>query len=144
MGLVPFVWERKQIFEKGPSMPNIPKLLVVDDSQAVRISVKRILTKAGYEVITANDGFEALDRLNEEPSLMVLDVNMPGMDGYGVCEKMLEAGEQYKRFPVVFLTSVENKALEMLGNEFGAYLNKPVSEQELLTLVKNQLALAAG
>jgi len=122
---------------------SIPKLLVVDDSQSVRLAVTRILSNAGYEVITANDGFQAIERLKEEPSLLVLDVNMPGLDGYGVCEKLRELGSKYERLPIVFLTCVESKALELLGREFGAYLHKPVHESELVSVVETQLALAS-
>lgn len=119
---------------------SLPKLLVVDDCQSVRIKVKRILSGAGYEVITACDGLDAIAQLDEETSLIVLDVNMPGLDGYGVCEKLREFGPKYDGLPIVFLTSLESKALELLGREFGAYLNKPVCEQKLLSVVERQLA----
>ena len=118
----------------------MPKLLVVDDSQAVRIKVKRVLSDAGYDVITACDGLEAIAKLDQGPALIVLDVNMPGLDGYGVCEKLRELGSAYDNLPVVFLTSLESKALELLGREFGAYLNKPVCDQKLLSVVEEQLA----
>jgi len=120
-----------------------PKLLVVDDSQSIRVTVKRILNQAGYDVITAADGIQAIEQLQEEPQLMVLDVNMPGLDGYGVCEKLRELGSKYDRLPIVFLTGVESRALELLGREFGAYLHKPVNELELLTVIEQQLALTA-
>ena len=119
---------------------SMPKLLIVDDSQSVRIKVKRILVDAGYDVITACDGLEAIEKLVEEPSLIVLDVNMPGLDGYGVCEKLRELGPKYDDLPIVFLTSLESKALELLGREFGAYLHKPVCELKLLSVVQEQLA----
>jgi CheY-like chemotaxis protein len=117
------------------------KLLVVDDSQSIRFTVRRILANAGYDVITAADGLEAMDRLKEDPALVVLDVNMPGLDGFGVCEKMRESGSGYEQTPVVFLTSMEAKALELLGQEFGAYLHKPVREAQLLSAIEQQLAL---
>ena len=123
---------------------SVPKLLIVDDSQSIRLTVKRILSNAGYDVITACDGFEAIQKLKEEePSLIVLDVNMPGLDGYGVCEKIREMGSKYAQLPIVFLTSLESRAMELLGQEFGAYLNKPVCEQKLLTVVEEQLGQAA-
>ena len=118
-----------------------PKVLVVDDSRAVRVHVEKILTEAGYEVITAEDGLAALECLNQQqPALIVLDVNMPRLDGYGVCERLSELGNSYRRMPVIFLTSLESKALELLGREFGAYLHKPVTQSELLSVVKSQLA----
>lgn len=118
---------------------SMPRLLVVDDSQTVRVQVQRILAQAGYEVITASDGNEAMELLRHQPQLMVLDVNMPGLDGYSVCEKLKDMGSEYQHLPIVFLTSVNSRALELLGQEFGAYLQKPVVEADLLDAVKHQL-----
>lgn len=125
-------------------MQTLPqKLLVVDDSRTVRVQVQRILTDAGYEVITATDGLEALALLDQQPSLMVLDVSMPGLDGYGVVESLKQLGTQFERLPIVFLTSLESKAMELLGREYGAYLHKPVCEKQLLSVVKSQLELVS-
>ncbi len=115
----------------------LSRIMVVDDSQAVRLSVKRILAQAGYDVIIARDGEEAFAMLSEQPNLVVLDVNMPGLDGYGFCERLNNAGRS--DLPVVFLTSVESKALELLGDQYGAYLNKPVEAKQLLDTVAQQL-----
>jgi len=98
-----------------------------------------MLTKAGYDVITAEDGVQAIDLLDQCPSLMVLDVNMPRLDGYGVVEKLKQLGGDFDRLPIIFLTTLESKAMELLGREFGAYLHKPVNENELLSAVKSQL-----
>ena len=121
-----------------------PKILVVDDSQSVRVQVKRILVQAGYEVITAEDGNEAIAMLCHNPELMILDVNMPGLDGYSVCEKLKSMGTEFQDLPIVFLTSMNSKALEMLGREFGDYLQKPVCEADLLAAVRAQLDLATS
>jgi DNA-binding response OmpR family regulator len=103
--------------------------------------LERILRAAGYEVITATDGNQAIEMMLEErPSLMVLDVKMPTLDGYGVCEKLNQLGPRAKRPPVVFLTSLRSKALELLGHEFGAYLHKPVQGDELLQVVGEQIS----
>ena len=120
-------------------MNNSPstKILVVDDSKTIRTKLEMILSRAGYEVITASDGQEALAKMDEQPSLVVLDVNMPRLDGYGFCEKMKPRDEQI--IPIVFLTSLKNKALEFLGTEYGAYLQKPVDANELLGVVAEQL-----
>jgi CheY-like chemotaxis protein len=116
------------------------KILVVDDSRAIRMAVQRILVAAGYEVVCAVDGNEAIERLSHEPDLMVLDINMPGMDGYGVCEQLESIGIDPSLMPVVFLTSNESHAMELLGQQFGAYLQKPVRSKELLSVVTQQLA----
>lgn len=117
--------------------------MVVDDSQAVRLVVKRILVKAGYEVVVARDGEEAIAKLCEQPSLVILDINMPGMDGYGFCETMDSNDSPFESVPVVFLTSERSKALELLGKQYGAYLQKPVQPEELLRVVEQQLSSPA-
>ena len=118
----------------------LPKILVVDDSKTVRVSVKRLLVEAGYEVITAADGLEAIQKFEDSPSLLILDINMPGLDGYGVCEKLQEVAGDTGKVPVVFLTSIRSKALEFLGDEYGAYLLKPVDDRQLISVVEEQLA----
>jgi CheY-like chemotaxis protein len=117
------------------------KILVVDDSNAVRVQIKRILNDAGYEVITAENGQQALEQLSEDPDLMVLDVMMPELDGYGVCERLADMDGRYDQLPIVFLTSVKSHALELLGQQYGAYLNKPVDEAEFLSTVRERFQL---
>ena len=63
-------------------------ILVVDDCQTIRLAVKRILTTAGYQVIVACNGEEALGLIEQSPDLIVLDVNMPRLDGFGFCERL--------------------------------------------------------
>ena len=118
----------------------LPKILVVDDCKSVRVSVKRLLAEAGYEVITAADGLEAIEKLEQSPVLVILDINMPGLDGYGVCEKIQEMGSDWEKVPIVFLTSVKSKALEFLGDQYGAYLLKPVGDRQLISVVEEALA----
>ncbi len=116
-----------------------PKILVVDDSRAVRSKVSRILKQADYEVAEASDGLEALQKLNDEhPVLMILDVKMPNLDGYEVCERLHQLDDEHSP-RIVFLTSLDSRALEMLGDEFGAYLKKPVDPSQLLDIVKEQI-----
>jgi len=118
---------------------SLPTILVVDDCQSIRLAVKRILTEAGYGVAVACDGNDALEKLNQKPALIVLDINMPGLDGYGFYEQMSKMDPLYHDVPIVFLTTEKSKALEILGNELGAYLQKPVCSDELLDVVEEQL-----
>jgi len=121
---------------------SMPTILVVDDSQSIRLAVKRILTEAGYSVVVACDGDEALEKLAENPALIVLDINMPGLDGYGFCDRMSRQHPSSVDVPVVFLTTEKSPALEKLGDELGAYLQKPVGDEELLGVVETQLQQA--
>ena len=116
------------------------KILIVDDSRTIRFRLERMLTSAGYQVMTAADGLEAIELLQQaNPSLLILDVNMPALDGYGVCENMIQLVAVAERPSIVFLTSLKSKALELLGHAYGAYLQKPVCESELLEVVQQQL-----
>ena len=124
---------------------SIPKVLVVDDSRTVRAVVHRTLVEAGYEVITAADGLEAVELAKtERPVLAVLDICMPFMDGYAVCDEFKKLGPPLNDLPIIFLTTLESHALELLGNKLGAYLHKPVRSEELLQVVKSVLESGAS
>lgn len=112
------------------------KILVVDDSRTVRVQLARILSDAGHETRVACDGEEALALIEElQPQLLILDIQMPGMDGYTVCQELQARGAPYSELPVVFLTCLESRALDLLGDAMGAYLRKPVNREELLEAV---------
>jgi DNA-binding response OmpR family regulator len=117
------------------------RILVADDSNTVRTLVTTVLTRAGYEVVTADSGPAALEKARSEcPHLAVLDIVMPEMDGYAVCERLKEMGSPWREIPIIFLTSVKSQALEVLGSEFGAYMHKPVNPDRLLKTIESQLA----
>ncbi len=124
-----------------------PKILVVDDSSTVRTIVTKALREAGYTVVTATDGAEAVERAREErPQLAILDIYMPFLDGYGVCQEFKNMGKPWSDLPIVFLTSVESHALELLGDKMGAYLHKPVCRDQLISTVAEivPLTVASG
>ena len=114
-----------------------PKILVADDSRTVLRLTERTLQAAGYGVLLAEDGHQAIDvALSESPDLIVLDINMPGLDGYGVCHELLASGDWNKRTPFIFLTSADAPHLETLGNQLGAFLAKPTEPDALLETVE--------
>ena len=115
------------------------KILVVDDSSIIRKTVKRALVSAGFDVVCASNGHEAIDLLSDEFDLMVLDINMPGLDGYEVCEQLKTSDIDFQNLPIIFLTSTVSRALELLGEQYGAYLQKPVAPDTLLRAVNKQL-----
>lgn len=116
---------------------SMPTIMVVDDCHSARLTVQRILEDTGYPVIVAINGEEALTKLVEQPALIVLDVYMPVLDGYGFCE---EVSSICPEIPIVFLTTENSMALRMLGDELGAYLRKPVCQDELLDVIESQLS----
>ena len=110
-------------------------VLVVDDSSTIRTKISRSLKRANYDVLLAEDGERAIEMLAQQPDMMILDIVMPGMDGYDVLEEMKKMNGSYSQLPVLFLTSMNNQALKLLGQEYGAYLQKPVDEDELLCTI---------
>ena len=128
-----------------------PTILVVDDNRLVRELVRDAFADAGYQVITAEDGREALERLTEERvDLIVTDATMPGMDGWQLCER-LKGDPQMRDIPLVFLSSEREVHHRLRGLRLGAYdyLCKPFSTEELLVrarliLERVRLGSAAG
>lgn len=117
-----------------------PRILVVDDSRTIRTLVRRVLFRAGYDVSLAADGREAVEMARQEsPDLVILDINMPDMDGYETCQKLLAIGESLRSTPIIFLTNVTAPHMDALGHELGAYLHKPVRDDLLLSTVESLL-----
>lgn len=116
-------------------------ILLVDDSSTVRTVVSRVLVEAGYDVVTAKNGLQALEMaIMHEPDLAIVDIIMPEMDGYVVCERLKQMEAPLNELPIIFLTCVKSRALELLGREYGAYLHKPVEPDALLACIENELA----
>jgi DNA-binding response OmpR family regulator len=119
-----------------------PKILVVDDvPENVRL-LEAVLVSRGYEVLTANDGRSALERVRTgEPDLILLDVMMPGLDGYAVCSQ-LRANDDTAVLPVIMVTSSigqeKTKAIEAGADDF---IPKPFNHDELLTRVRSLLRI---
>lgn len=119
-----------------------PKILVVDDvPENVRL-LEAVLVSRGYEVVTANDGRAALERVQTaEPDLILLDVMMPGLDGYAVCS-LLRANDDTAVLPVIMVTSSigqeKTKAIEAGADDF---IPKPFNHDELLTRVRSLLRI---
>lgn len=121
-------------------------ILAVDDEANVRRIVQLLLTRAGYRVTLANDGFEAMARIAEErPDLIVLDVMMPHMDGFETL-KRLKADPDLRDIRIVMLTARAQDEDIFEGERLGAeeYVTKPFTPQELLRAVEVALSLGAG
>ncbi|NJK79616.1 MAG: response regulator [Chloroflexaceae bacterium] len=120
------------------------KILVVDDEYYMRETLEMMLRHEGYQIITARNGLEALQRVEEElPDLILLDVSMPpGMDGYEVCLQ-LKRNKRTAMIPVTFLTAQNDIDSRRHGLDVGAddYLTKPVNYELLLARVRSQLRL---
>ena len=117
------------------------RLLVVDDKASNRELLRTALEHAGHEVIEAADGEAALVAMQAlKPDLVLLDIQMPGLDGYAVLERVL-ADEHMRAIPVVAVTAYAMAGDSERGRKAGfrEYLTKPVSMKQLLSMVKRQL-----
>lgn len=110
------------------------KIMIVDDHEDIREVVHVLLTNEGYQIIEAKDGKEALELLDDEIDLIILDVMMPEMNGYQVCLLMREKTNA----PILFLTAKGQESDKTLGFSSGGddYLTKPFSYNELNARVK--------
>lgn len=112
----------------------IPVVMVVDDSLTVRKVTSRMLTRAGYEVVTAKDGIDALEQLTQiTPAVMLLDVEMPRMDGFELT-KQIRRDPKLHNLPILMITSRTAEKHRDYALELGvnAYFGKPFQEEELL------------
>lgn len=110
------------------------KILIMDDSKIVRNVHANILKTAGFEVIEAKDGAEAYGKaMFESIDLMVVDINIPGMDGYTFCEKIRE-NIKYHDIPIIIVSTESEQEDKMKGFKAGAnlFLVKPVKSNELI------------
>jgi diguanylate cyclase (GGDEF)-like protein len=124
------------------SPPSRPKLLVVDD-QPINIQILHQVFSASCQVFMATSGEQALQVCHDkQPDLILLDVVMPGMDGYAVC-RQLKADEATAHIPVIFVTAHNDPEQETLGLDVGAvdFIAKPVNPKVVMARVKTQLTL---
>ena len=118
------------------------RILVVDDSATIRRSAESMLTTAGYDVVTAENGFEALSKVAQHnPDLIFVDIMMPRLDGYQTCA-IIKNNSQYRSTPVVMLTSKDGLFDQARGRVVGSdlYLTKPFTKEELLAAVQQHAA----
>ena len=122
------------------------KLLVVDDVQTNVLLLKALLGKEGYGILVANNGQEALEVIrNENPDLILLDVMMPGIDGFEVAER-LKSEEFRCEIPIIFLTALDDTQSIVNGFKLGVgdFISKPFRKEELMVRIKHQLSLVAA
>ena len=113
------------------------EILIADDQEAGRYILQEMLANQGYRLIMAEDGLEALAKLSESiPDLILLDVMMPGMDGFELCEHLRD-NPQLAEVPVIMVTALEDRLSRVRGLESGAndFISKPLDRVELLARV---------
>jgi len=117
------------------------KILVVDDDPEIREAISLILEANGYTVVTAQDGIDGLNKLKEDkPDLMILDLLMPRLDGFGVCKELKDPRwAKYSRIPIIILSSVREDASKRryeletgVQLDVADYVEKPIEHTVLL------------
>jgi twitching motility two-component system response regulator PilG len=126
--------------ESGPVNATVTtyKVLVIDDSNTIRRSAEIFLKQGGHEVLLAEDGFDALAKVNDyQPHLIFCDILMPRLDGYQTCA-IIKRNAKFTSVPVVMLSSKDGVFDKARGRMVGAqdYLTKPFTKDQLLQAVK--------
>jgi two-component system response regulator RegX3 len=124
------------------SLPDVPRILVVEDEDALAESVRYNLEREGFTVLVAGDGRHAIERFHEDhPSLVILDLMLPEMSGLDVCRLIRQESD----VPIIMVTAKDAEADKVTGLELGAddYVTKPFSVRELVSRVRAHLRRAA-
>lgn len=117
------------------------KVMVIDDSKTIRRTAETLLKKAGCEVYTAVDGFDALAKIaDSHPDIIFVDIMMPRLDGYQACA-LIKNNSRFKSTPVIMLSSKDGLFDRAKGRIVGSdqYLTKPFSKDELLGAIKTHI-----
>ena len=117
------------------------RVMVIDDSKTIRRTAETLLKKAGCEVVTATDGFEALAKIaDQKPDIIFVDIMMPRLDGYQTCALIKNNGV-YRKTPVIMLSSKDGLFDRARGRIVGSeqYLTKPFAKEELLGAIKRHV-----
>lgn len=120
------------------------KVMVIDDSNTIRKSTEAILSKEGYEVLTAANGFEAMSMITDNrPDIIFVDIMMPRLDGYQTCS-LIKNNRYFRNTPVVMLSSKDGLFDRARGRIAGSdqHINKPFSRDELLGAIHEHVGTA--
>lgn len=128
-----------------PAVPAAKKVLVIDDSNTIRRSAEIFLKQGGYEVVLAEDGFDALSKVNDhDPDVIFCDILMPRLDGYQTCA-IIKRNQRFAQTPVIMLSSKDGLFDKARGRMVGSqdYLTKPFTKDQLLQAVAQYTAPVA-
>lgn len=132
-------------FPPTKGTPVSSTIMTVDDSPSMRMLLKAALTDLGYKVLEAEDGVQALERLGEttaatEPDLLITDINMPRLDGFGLIEKVREQ-DRHRNLPILVLTTESSDEKKQRARSAGAtgWIVKPFHPDKLAAAIRRVL-----
>ena len=128
-----------------PALPGL-KVMVIDDSNTIRKSAEIFLAQAGAQVVLAEDGFDALAKINDyQPAIIFCDIMMPRLDGYQTCS-LIKNNPKFSATPVIMLSAKDGLFDRARGRIVGSdeYLTKPFTKDSLLDIVAAQTAGSVG
>ncbi len=120
------------------------RVMVIDDSKTIRRTAETLLAKAGCDVTTATDGFDALAKIADtQPAIIFVDIMMPRLDGYQTCA-LIKNNKSFRQTPVIMLSSKDGLFDRAKGRIVGSdqYLTKPFSKEELLRAIEDHVKLS--
>ena len=127
--------------DDAPTAAAGTKVLVIDDSNTIRRSAEIFLRQGGHEVVLAEDGFDALAKVNDHvPQLIFCDILMPRLDGYQTCA-IIKRNPRFAHVPVIMLSSKDGLFDKAKGRIVGSeeYLTKPFTRDELLSAIRRHV-----
>ena len=113
------------------------KVMIIDESNTIRRTAEALLKKAGYDVYTAGDGFEAMSVITDRrPDIIFVDIMMPRLDGYQTC-LLIKNNKDFKHIPVIMLSSKDGLFDKARGRIAGSeeHVNKPFTQEELVEVI---------
>jgi twitching motility two-component system response regulator PilG len=113
------------------------KVMIIDDSNTIRRTAEALLKKAGYDVLTAADGFEAMSMITDhQPDIIFVDIMMPRLDGYQTCQ-LIKSNKRFRDIPVIMLSSKDGLFDRARGRIAGSeeHVNKPFTQEELIDVI---------
>jgi len=122
------------------------KVMVIDDSKTIRRTAETLLKKEGCEVISVDNGYEALSKISDlNPDIIFVDIMMPRLDGYKTCA-LIKMNSEYRSTPVIMLSSKDGLFDKATGKVVGAeqYLTKPFTKEELIDAINKYAMGDAG
>jgi len=120
------------------------KILLVDDEVDILEFLKYNLEQDNFEVLVSSNGKDALNKISQNPDLIVLDIMMPEMDGFELYQQ-IKTNKEYQDIPIIFLTAKSGETDEIKGLDLGAsdYIQKPISPKKLIARIKSNLRKSA-